>query len=137
MVLAFVGFMAGFNHYDLSLNAATVALLVTVYYTFLPSLLFIFIGAPVIEKTQQNITLKSVLSVITAVVVGVVLNLAVYFSKAVVFPNGVSLTGIDYPVFLWILVSLIAMSRFKIGMIPMILISALGGVLYFLINNYL
>lgn len=137
MVLAFVGFMAGYNRYDFSVSAATVGLLVTVYYTFLPGFLFIFIGAPVIERTHQNTMLKSVLSVITAAVVGVVLNLAVYFAVAVIFPKGVNTTTINYPALLWIIVSVAAMTRFKVGMIPMILISALGGVIYFLISSYL
>ncbi len=137
MVLAFVGFMAGYNHYEYSLVPASIGLLVTVYYTFLPSFLFIFIGAPVIESTQQNSVLKPLLSAITAAVVGVVLNLTVYFFKAVIFPEGFSKDTMNVAALAWIIISIVAMTRFKIGMIPMIGISALGGVVYYLMNSWL
>jgi chromate transporter len=134
MVLAFVGFMAGYNHFNHALLWGTVGLLTTTFYTFLPCFLFIFAGAPIIERTQNNKGIKAILSVVTAAVVGVVLNLTVYFGQAVVFPEGVSLYKIDYFSLAWIIISFFAMYRFKVGMITWIGISALAGLLhYFLI----
>lgn len=133
MVLAFVGFIAGYNHFT-SLSLASVSLLTTTFYTFLPSFLFILIGAPIIETTQHNPKIKNILNIVTVAVVGVVLNLTVYFGKAVVFPQGLNISSVDYFAFAWIIISFFAMNKFKVGMIPWILISALAGLVkYFLI----
>jgi chromate transporter len=133
MVLAFVGFMAGFNHFNGSLLMGSLGLLTTTFFTFLPCFLFILVGAPIIEKTQSNAKVKSVLGIVTAAVVGVVLNLTVYFARAVIFPEGFSPADIDYFSLAWMGVSFIAMYRFKIGMIPWIGISALAGLLHYLV----
>lgn len=130
MILAFVGFMAGHNHYSNSLLMGTVGLVTTTFYTFLPCFLFIFVGAPIIERTQQNKTVKEVLGLVTAAVVGVILNLAIYLGKAVVFPKELSLPGLDYSMLGWAVASFIAMYRFKIGMITWLGVSAAFGVLY-------
>lgn len=132
MVLAFVGFMAGFNHFGNSLVAGTIGLLTTTFYTFLPCFLFIFIGAPLIEQTQHNSKIKAILGVVTAAVVGVVLNLTVYFGQAVVFPKGLAINAIDYFSLAWIIISFLAMYRFKIGMITWIGVSALAGLVHYL-----
>jgi chromate transporter len=137
MVLVFVGFMAGYNHFGGSLLMGSVGLFTTTFFTFLPCFLFILAGAPIIERTQGNARVKSVLGVVTAAVVGVVLNLTVYFGRAVVFPEGVSLVTIDYFSLGWIVVSFLAMYWFKVGMIPWIGVSALAGLLYFLSSQYL
>jgi chromate transporter len=135
MVLAFVGFMAGYNHFGGSVLAGSVGLLTTTFYTFLPCFLFIFAGAPVIEASQGNTKLKSVLNIVTAAVVGVVLNLTVYFADAVVFPAGHSVSAIDYFCVIWIVISFVAMFRFKIGMIKWIGVSALAGLVYYLVTG--
>lgn len=134
MVLAFVGFMAGHNHYNNSLLMGTLGLITTTFYTFLPCFLFIFAGAPVIERTQQNIRLKELLGLVTAAVVGVVLNLSIYLGKAVIFPGALSLAGLDYFSLTWIIVSFFAMFRFNIGMIKWIGVSALYGLTIHLIT---
>ncbi len=131
MVLAFVGFMAGYNYTNGSLLAGTVGLLTTTFFTFLPCFLFILAGAPIIERTQQNKKVKAVLGLVTAAVVGVVLNLTVYFGKAVVWPKGFSVNTIDWFSLAWIIISLVAMYRFKIGMITWIVISALAGLVHY------
>ncbi|GAB3541296.1 chromate efflux transporter [Pontibacter brevis] len=136
MVLAFVGFMAGYNHFSSSLLMGTLGLFATVFYTFLPCFLFILIGAPIIERTQNNARIKAILSVVTAAVVGVVLNLTVYFGKAVVFREGSDTVTIDYFSLGWILISLVAMYRFKVGMIPWIGISALAGLAMYMVGYY-
>ncbi len=129
MILVFVGFMAGYNVYGGSVAAGTVGLLCTTFYTFLPCFLFILIGAPVIEKTKENEKLKKILSIITAAVVGVVLNLTLYFGRAIVFPKGFQFSP-DWFAMAWILISLVALYRFKLNMIMWIGISALGGLAY-------
>lgn len=134
MVLAFVGFMAGHNHYAGSLAMGALGLFTTTFYTFLPCFLFIFAGAPIIEKTQENKKVKEILGLVTAAVVGVVLNLTLYLGKAVVFPNGVTLAGLHYVSVAWILISFIALYRFKINMISWIGISAVFGLLYYLVT---
>jgi chromate transporter len=92
MVLQFVGFMAGWNNpqgMGQTASAVTGAL-VTTYVTFLPCFLFIFLGAPYIEILRGNKNLTGALSGVTAAVVGVILNLALVFGTAVIFPQGFS-----------------------------------------------
>jgi chromate transporter len=131
MVLAFVGFMAGYNHFGNSLLMGTMGLVTTTFYTFLPCFLFIFAGAPIIERTQTNKKVKEILSLVTAAVVGVILNLTIYLGSAVIFPSGISLDRIDFVTLGWIFISFLAMYRFKIGMIPWIGISAIFGLVYY------
>jgi chromate transporter len=132
MVLVFVGFMAAFNHGNGSIVDGTMGLLTTAFYTFLPSFLFIFIGAPFVERTKENEKLKLLLSIITAGVVGVILNLTIYLGKAVLFPQGFS--SIDWFAVSWLVISIIAMFRFKLNMILWIGISALAGLVYYLLS---
>jgi len=93
MVLQFIGFMAGWNQPQGLTPAfsAVIGALVTTYTTFLPSFIFIFLGAPYIESLRGNQSLKGALTGITAAVVGVILNLAQVFGAAVIWPQG--LTG--------------------------------------------
>ena len=92
MVLQFVGFMAGWNNSDgmSPVASAVVGALVTTYATFLPCFLFIFLGGPYIEVLRGNAHLTSALSGVTAAVVGVVLNLALVFGAAVIWPHGLA-----------------------------------------------
>jgi chromate transporter len=90
MVLQFIGFITGWNNPEgmSPLASAVVGALVTTYTTFLPSFLFIFLGAPYVEVIRGNPHLTSALSGVTAAVVGVVLNLALVFGAAVIWPDG-------------------------------------------------
>ncbi len=90
MVLQFVGFMAGWNHPgDMGQTASAITgALVTTYTTFLPCFIFIFLGAPYIEVLRGNKSLTTALSGVTAAVVGVILNLALVFGVAVIWPQG-------------------------------------------------
>ncbi|MEO8603759.1 MAG: chromate efflux transporter [bacterium] len=92
MVLQFVGFMAGWNNpAGMSpLASAVIGALVTTYATFLPCFFFIFLGAPYIEVIRGNPHLTSALAGVTAAVVGVVLNLALVFGVAVIWPHGLA-----------------------------------------------
>jgi chromate transporter len=131
MVLVFVGFMAGYHHFGNSLAMGTVGLVTTTFYTFLPCFLLILVGAPIIERTQENKQVKEILSMVTAAVVGVVLNLTIYLGIAVFFPKGFMGAAPDYIMLSWTVISFIAMYRFKIGMISWIGISAVFGLSYY------
>jgi len=89
LVLQFVGFMGGWNHpAEMSpLMTATIAAGLTSWMTFMPGCLFIFVGAPFIEQTHGNLKLTTALSAVTAAVVGVVLNLAVWFAWNIIRPD--------------------------------------------------
>ncbi len=134
MVLAFVGFMAGNNHFNGSLAMGSLALVVTTFYTFLPSFLFIFAGAPLIERTRDNARLKAILSLVTAAVVGVVLNLTIYLGQAVLFPKGFSLEVANIAAIAWVIISFVALQRFKVNMIAWLGVSAIFGLAMHLIN---
>lgn len=127
MVLAFVGFMGGYNHFGGSVGYGALGLLTTVYYTFLPCFLFIFAGAPVIERTHSEGTVQSILRFVTPAVVGVMLSLAVYLGTAVIFPRGVSSAGINWFAVVWIALSVYTLHRFRVNMILWIAISAAAG----------
>lgn len=133
MVLAFVGFMAGYNHYGNSLAMGTLGLVTTTFYTFLPCFLFILGGAPIIEKTQENKTVKQILGIVIAAVVGVILNLTIYLGKAVIFPKNVSVDGLDFISLAWVVISFIALYRFKINIIAWIGVSATFGLVNYLL----
>jgi chromate transporter len=97
MVLQFVGFMAAWrNPQGLTPTASAITgALITTYTTFLPCFVFIFVGAPYIEVLRGNRKLTAALSGITAAVVGVILNLALVFGAAVIWPNGLA-SGMDW-----------------------------------------
>jgi len=134
MVLVFVGFMAGFNHFGGSLLMGSIGLLATTLYTFVPCFLFIFVGAPIIERTRDNDKIKQALSIVTAAVVGIILNLTIYLGKAVIFPKELELAQIDFITLAWVIVSFVAMYRFKVNMLTWIGVSALFGLAYHLIT---
>jgi chromate transporter len=92
MVLQFVGFMAAWNHPAASgrLASATVGALLTTWVTFLPSFVFVFLGAPYIERLRERPALAAALRGVGAAVVGVILELGVVFGIAVLFPGGPS-----------------------------------------------
>lgn len=130
MVLAFVGFMGGYNHFGGSIAYGSLGLLITTYYTFLPCFLFVFAGAPFIERTYGEGKLHSVLRFVTAAVVGVMANLALYFGKVVLFPGGLSVAGIDWFAVVWVGISVVALYRFQVRMPLWIAVSAVAGLLY-------
>ena len=89
MVVAFIGYVGAWTEYAGAAPnlAGIIGALVATYFTFLPSFLWIFLGAPYIEQTRGNVKLTGALSAITAAVVGVVLNLAVFFGQHILFPE--------------------------------------------------
>ncbi len=124
IVVAFVGFMAGYNRFHGSLWMGTLGLLVTTFYTFLPCFLFVFAGAPLVERTQGNPMIQGVLRLITAVVVSAILDLTLFLGKAVIFPSGaVDLKGLDAVSLCWVILSLVLLRGFKLNLLPLILLS--------------
>jgi chromate transporter len=122
MVLQFVGFMAGWQH-PAELGAVLSGVLgaaVTTYTTFLPCFVFIFLGAPYIEALRNNATLTNALSGVTAAVVGVVLNLALVFGAAVVWPAGWG-AGTNWIAIAMSAAALVLLTRFHVDVVWVVL----------------
>jgi len=132
MVVQFIGFMAGWNYPGAlsPLGGAMVGSLVATYFTFLPSFLFIFVGAPYIEKFRENRKLSAALSSITAAVVGVVLNLAVWFGMHVLFPGS---GGVNWFGGVIGLAAFVALQWTKFGIVTVILGSGALGLAWHLL----
>jgi chromate transporter len=135
IVVAFVGFMAGYNHFHGSLWMGTLGLLATTFYTFLPCFLFVFAGAPLVEQTQGKPTIQGVLGLITAVVVGAILDLTLFLGRAVVFPSGrVVLRQLDAISLGWVIISFVLLRRFKLNVIHLIPLSVGVGLIRYLLG---
>jgi chromate transporter len=128
MVLQFIGFMAAWNHPEgMSQTASAVTgALVTTWTTFLPSFLFILLGAPYIELLRGNRNLTSALSGITAAVVGVILNLALVFGAAVIWPQGLA-GGTNSFAVITSIAALVALYRFKADVLWVVIVGGLVG----------
>ncbi|MDO8845355.1 chromate efflux transporter [Methylicorpusculum sp.] len=138
MVVAFVGFVAGWSQAllgtDHLLLAGMVAATVVTYFTFLPSFLFILAGGPLVESTHGNLKFTAPLTAITAAVVGVVLNLALFFAWHVLWPQGFE-GQFDFMAAVICVIALLALFRYQIGVIQMIAASGITGLLFTLIKT--
>lgn len=142
MVTQFVGFMAAFRNPGAlpPLVAGTLGGLLTTWVTFAPCFLWIFVGAPYVERLRGNRALAGALSAITAAVVGVILNLAVWFALHTIFAETRPFTAgpirFDVPILAslnpWALAlaaaAVLAVFRFKVGMVPTLAACAAAGV---------
>jgi chromate transporter len=135
MVLQFVGFMGAWHHPEglPPLVAATLGALITTWVTFTPCFLWIFVGGPYIERLRGNKNLTSTLSAITAAIVSVVLNLAVWFALRVFFPASGT---VDWFAILLCAAAFVAMLRYKIDIIPVIFGSAIVGLSYHFLRGF-
>ncbi len=128
MVVAFVGFVGAWTKEifgpDALLLAGFAGASVATLFTFLPSFLFIFLGGPGIEATRGDLKFSAPLSAVTAAVVGVIINLAVFFAKNVLWPNGGDL---DLIATLIGVAAFVALFRFKIGIMSVIAACAVIG----------
>jgi chromate transporter len=142
MVVQFVGFMAAFRDTGgLSpMLAATLGGLLATWVTFAPCFLWIFAGAPYIETMRGNKALAGALSAITAAVVGVILNLSIWFALHTLFRQTVEmrrfgfafdapiLSSVDGPALMLAIAAAIAIFRFKVGMLSVLAASCAAGV---------
>jgi chromate transporter len=136
MVLQFVGFMAAWNNPVAGmspLSSAIIGALLTTYATFLPSFLFIFLGAPYIEKLRKSKLLTSSLSGVTAAVVGVILNLALVFGMAVIVDRGTGEIN-WFSVVLGIL-AFLALQKLKLDVLLVIIAGGVIGIIYTLLRG--
>jgi chromate transporter len=136
MVNAFVGFLAGWNEQVLGVErllagALASAALVT-FMTFLPSFLFVLIGGPAVEATRHELAFTAPLTGITAAVVGVILSLALFFAWHVLWPEASPARPFsgrfDWAALLLAFAALLALWRFRVGVIPVIVAGALAGI---------
>jgi chromate transporter len=130
MVITFVGFVGGWVKPvfgpEAMFASALAASAIATFVTFLPSFIFIFLGGPFIETTHGNLKLTAPLTAITAAVVGVIINLALFFAYHIFWPKGLE-QSIDWVSIGLASVALLAMFRLKLGVIPVILGCGLLG----------
>lgn len=146
-VVQFVGFMGAFRAPGAldPFTAGILASILATWVTFVPCFLWIFLGAPYVEKLRENQSVSAALSAVTAAVVGVMLNLAIWFAVHVAFTEVTThqLYGVQWLAPTWgtiqgasvilTLGAFVAMLRFKAGMLPVIFVSALLGAIYYLL----
>jgi chromate transporter len=135
MVTQYVGFIGAWNDPGpfSPLLYGTLGALITTYATFLPCFLFIFFFAPYIELLANNRRLRAILVGVTAAVVGVIANLAVFFATQVLFPDGVSLGGLDVFALVVAVVSFVVLQRYKVPIYVMVPVGALVGMVWTLL----
>lgn len=132
MVVAFVGFVGGYVKAvfgpDAPFLAGALAAVLVTWFTFLPSFLFILAGGPLVESTHGNIKFTAPLTAITAAVVGVILNLALFFGYHVLWPEGFigSFDGLSA---LIAFAAAVALFRFKCQVIHVIAACAMAGLI--------
>ena len=132
MIVAFVGFVGGWTADTVAVSNVIVAWVcaaIATVFTFLPSFIFILVGGPLVEKTRDDLKFTAPLTAITASVVGVILNLALFFSVHTFWPDGFGQR------FEWLaaglaVIAFVALLRFKAGVIPIIIVAAIVGLLY-------
>ncbi len=143
LVLEFVGFLAAFRAPGSlpPLVAGGLGALLTVWVTFAPCFLWIFLGAPYVEALRENKGLSAALGAITAAVVGVIANLALWFGLHVLFrevsslsflgmnPEVPVLTSLDWRAALLATGAAIALLRFQLGMVPVLAACAVAGIM--------
>jgi chromate transporter len=136
MVVAFVGFIGGYTEALLGSSspfiAGAVAAAVVTWFTFLPSFLFILAGGPLVESTHGELKFTAPLTAITAAVVGVILNLALFFGYHVLWPKGFA-GAFDWIAAAIALASVVALLRFKRSVLQVIIASAVVGLVLALV----
>ncbi len=124
MVVTFVGFVGGWVSQVFGPEAlfasALIAATVVTFFTFLPSFVFILLGGPFIEATHGNLKFTAPLSAITAAVVGVIVNLALFFAYHVFWPQGLS-NAVDWFSVALTALATVAIFKYKANVIAVIL----------------
>jgi chromate transporter len=128
IVVAYVGFMAGYHHFHQSLWLASLALLLTTFYTFLPCFFFVFLGAPIVDKAAENLAVKRIMRLVTAVVTAAIANLAFYLAKPALLTAPMSASSrLDWVALLWLAVSVALLWRLRLNVVLLVILSALLG----------
>jgi len=144
LVLSYIGFLAAFRHPGMldPMLAGVLGASIAAWATFVPSFIFIFLGAPYVERLKDNAALSGALSAITGAVVGVILNLSVWFGLHVLFGKvdrvellpqinlGMSLpdwSTLDLVSLALFVVSAIMLFRLKLGMVPVLCVCVAAG----------
>jgi chromate transporter len=135
MVTQFVGFLGGWNYSGQlpPIVAATLGALVTTWTTFTPCFLWVFLGGPYVEKLRGNEALTTTLSAVTAAVVGVILNLAVWFGLHVILPGH---NMVDWFAVVVGTVTFIGMVRWEWDIVPVVLGAGFAGVAFRISFSY-
>ena len=138
MVVSFVGYVGGWTQglfgSDSPALAGAVAAMVVTFFTFLPSFFFILLGAPFIESTHGKLGFTAPLTGITAAVVGVIINLAVFFAIHVLWPQGFAgpFDGVSAVIGV---AAAVALFRFKAGVIRVVLAAGVAGLAWQLVAS--
>ena len=132
MVVAFVGFVAAWSQPvwgpDSALWSGAAAALVVTLFTFLPSFVFILAGGPLVEATHGRLGFTAPLTGVTAAVVGVILNLVLFFASHVLWPQG--LVGpVDAAAAAMVVAATLALLRWQVGVVALLLACAVAGLL--------
>ena len=132
MVVAFVGFLGGYGQAllgpDARFAAGALAATLVTWFTFLPSFIFILAGGPLVESTHNDLKFTAPLTAITAAVVGVVLNLALFFGYHVLWPQGFG-AAFDLPSLVLALAAAVALMRYGRSVIQVLGVCAVLGLL--------
>ncbi|WP_369958518.1 chromate efflux transporter [Pseudomonas benzenivorans] len=136
MVVAFVAFVGAYLQPmlagDAAFSSGALAACLVTWFTFLPSFLFILAGGPLVESTHGELKFTAPLTGITAAVVGVILNLALFFAYHVLWPQGFA-GAFDWPSALIALAAAVALLRYKRGVMEVLGACALAGLLLHLL----
>ncbi len=139
MIVAFVGFVAGWGQAlfgpDLLPLAGIAGAGIATLFTFLPSFLFILLGGPAVEATRHDIKFTAPLMGITAAVVGVILNLAVFFAYHVLWPHGFG-AELEWLALLIGIAAFIALFKYKLSIISVIGACAIAGSIQLVFTGY-
>jgi chromate transporter len=132
MVVAFVGFLAAWSQpflgTDSALLSGVVAACFVTAFTFLPSFVFILAGGPLVESSQGRLGFTAPLTAITAAVVGVIVNLALFFAYHVLWPQGWA-GPLDAVAAAIAVAATLALVRWQVGVMPLLLVCAAAGLL--------
>ena len=133
MIVTYVGFIVGWYNDILNLGSpllgAILCASIATFFTFLPSFAFIFIGAPIIELSKQNKALEIPLNFITSAVVGLIANLGYMLAYNSLWIDNDKTEYFDIQLFILIVLSLLALEKAKVGVLPLLITLGLTGIM--------
>ena len=133
MIVTYVGFIVGWYNdifnFSTPLLGALLCASVATFFTFLPSFAFIFIGAPIIELSKKNKALEIPLNFITSAVVGLIANLGYMLAYNSLWTDNNKTENFDIHLFILIVLSLLALIKAKVGVLPLLLTLGLTGIM--------